>query len=660
VNPVRILFLGEAAGAVAAAKETDAAIKGVGETSARTDTHVSGLQGKFAGLGKTALLTGGAFLAAGGIVGGLKAALNATSADQVATAKLEQSFKSAGVSMRPYRSQIEETVKSSAALGFKSGDVKDALGSLVVATGNGRKALTLLSTAQDVARFKHIGLSDAAKILTSAMAGSTRAARQLGLQVATVHDASLRASQAYAKEKAALDAEFPSTTKMTAAQKAQKAALEDALQKKFANIKADAALQDKQATSGKVIDLVNQKLHGQADAYAKTAAGARDKLGAELELLEVKIGGPLLNVLGLLANALANVLGWMQRNGAILKPLAVLIGVTAAAWGIFVGVTEGIPALLALVSTGIEALSVTMYGLPIVWIVAALAAVVIGLVELWQHSQTFRDIVIGTWNAVRSAAEAVFGAIARVVVSAWDHIRDATTAVINFLKEHWRAALVVLLSLMLGPLGTIVALIITHWGQVKSITVSVWNAVKSAVSTVVNGIQSIVSRVFGALAGIVRSAASAVRSGVSALVSGFHPVISILQEIINLAEKAFGWLGKIGHAAGGALHAITGHIPHIPGLAGGTTNFPGGLALVGEHGPELLTLPRGANVFDTDMTRRILSGGSPRAIGGDGGVTYNIQVDLTSLASTPRGVAQELARIVKGAPDTPAVTVVAR
>ena len=49
----------------------------------------------------------------------------------------------------------------------------------------------------------------------------------------------------------------------------------------------------------------------------------------------------------------------------------------------------------------------------------------------------------------------------------------------------------------------------------------------------------------------------------------------------------------------------------LPGLANGTSNFAGGLAIVGEQGPELVDLPTGSAVIPNDR------------IGG-GGVTVNV------------------------------------
>lgn len=62
----------------------------------------------------------------------------------------------------------------------------------------------------------------------------------------------------------------------------------------------------------------------------------------------------------------------------------------------------------------------------------------------------------------------------------------------------------------------------------------------------------------------------------------------------------------------------------IPKLAKGTNNFAGGLAVVGEQGPELVNLPRGSRVTPAGETRRMLSGSY--AGGGD---TFAPQINIT-------------------------------
>lgn len=72
----------------------------------------------------------------------------------------------------------------------------------------------------------------------------------------------------------------------------------------------------------------------------------------------------------------------------------------------------------------------------------------------------------------------------------------------------------------------------------------------------------------------------------------------LIQMVAEMAAKAaiFGLFNLI---TGGGFGAATGGLTKfigIPGFAGGTDYAPGGIALVGEQGPELVQLPRGSKV----------------------------------------------------------------
>jgi hypothetical protein len=66
--------------------------------------------------------------------------------------------------------------------------------------------------------------------------------------------------------------------------------------------------------------------------------------------------------------------------------------------------------------------------------------------------------------------------------------------------------------------------------------------------------------------------------------------------------------------------------PRVPGFAEGVENFGGGLALVGERGPELVNLPSGSDVL-------------PFGRGSGGGVTLNTTIHITQPLGTPDQIA---------------------
>lgn len=105
----------------------------------------------------------------------------------------------------------------------------------------------------------------------------------------------------------------------------------------------------------------------------------------------------------------------------------------------------------------------------------------------------------------------------------------------------------------------------------------------------------------------------------------------ITQQIARIMAQRFtDWLfGGSGSSGGGGLGGLIGMFfggsssssgfgitssgaggitGTVPGFAGGTSFAPGGLSLVGEEGPELVNLPRGAQVMPADRTARMFGG----------------------------------------------------
>jgi hypothetical protein len=91
-----------------------------------------------------------------------------------------------------------------------------------------------------------------------------------------------------------------------------------------------------------------------------------------------------------------------------------------------------------------------------------------------------------------------------------------------------------------------------------------------------------------------------VKDAFKAMRDVFQSVIQdMLAALIRLQiQKAIA--GLIGSALGGAGGAPTNLLEGIPGYAGGTGFHPGGLAIVGEEGPEIAKFPRGTQIFSNN------------------------------------------------------------
>jgi hypothetical protein len=139
----------------------------------------------------------------------------------------------------------------------------------------------------------------------------------------------------------------------------------------------------------------------------------------------------------------------------------------------------------------------------------------------------------------------------------------------DLIKQHWKLAVAALLFILTGGLGAVIWLIVSHFNQiirfVKALPGRIAHAAKDIWTFLINGIKNIGSKV------------------VDALIWPFR--------------KAFKWVKD--HLPSIHIHHF-GPIPipsiHIPGLQHGGVVRQAGPVIVGEAGPEVLTLPRGAQV----------------------------------------------------------------
>jgi tape measure domain-containing protein len=106
-------------------------------------------------------------------------------------------------------------------------------------------------------------------------------------------------------------------------------------------------------------------------------------------------------------------------------------------------------------------------------------------------------------------------------------------------------------------------------------------------------------------AAAVGAAAKVVRAQIQEAVAGSITTALARSGIpfpFNIAAGA-----AAGAAASGLFNKLLSSIK-VPGFARGTQYAPGGLAMVGEYGPELMNVPRGSQILSNNRTNRALEG----------------------------------------------------
>ncbi|WP_374140923.1 phage tail tape measure protein [Leptotrichia hongkongensis] len=280
------------------------------------------------------------------------------------------------------------------------------------------------------------------------------------------------------------------------------------------------------------------------------------------------------------------------------------MAVQGAAKGMQLLATGAQKAMGAVRAVGV-ALKVAFMANPVGFIIAAIAAVVVILVVLYNKCSWFRNGVnaifraIGNfikqvWQGIKPVVMAVISGIAayiRVYVAVWKAIFKGIGIVF---KAIWNGIKVVVKVVMAGIsayIRTYVNVWKTIFKVIGTVAKAVWNAIKATAIVLWNGLKSgitAVSSFFKSTWEGIKGAAIAVWNGIK---SAFDKVVEGLKSAISGVVKFFTdkWNGLKNMVSKG-LGAV-GNFLGFGKNAAGTNYWSGGLTTVAERGAELIQMP---------------------------------------------------------------------
>jgi hypothetical protein len=149
------------------------------------------------------------------------------------------------------------------------------------------------------------------------------------------------------------------------------------------------------------------------------------------------------------------------------------------------------------------------------------------------------------------------------------------------------------------------------------------DVVNDAITFVGDTISDIVGAIKGFFDDFIRAASDLATKVANFLGDMFKPLVEGIQNAVGLAKDI--WNGFVRFWNGFELvipaiavgdFQITPRLvfglPDLPMLAKGVRGFAGGLAIVGEEGPEVVRLPRGSDVFSAAQSAAMMRGGMGR------------------------------------------------
>ncbi len=350
----------------------------------------------------------------------------------------------------------------------------------------------------------------------------------------------------------------------------------------------------------RAIGQLSDKVKGQASASADTFAGKLKGIKANLGNLTGDIGakyGPTITAAGVATTGLGAATDLLK--GPLSKAASGISSAGSAAMTAATSLKASLgPAIVSAVSSGwawvtqlwAQAAAMVAAYWPIIAIIAGVALLIAGIVLLAKNWDT-------VWNFVKQVAGDV-----------WHWLEDNVIHPVAAAFDRY----------MVQPVRTALGFVGDAFTAVKGTITDQWNAAKGVVSAGVDFIVGIPDKIR----------------------TGFETVANIMTAPFRVAFNGIATLwnstvGKLSFSIPSWVPGVGGKgwdvpdMPTVQGFADGTSFAPGGVALVGERGPELMTVPRGASITPAAQTARIL--GAPPVTQN---ITYHVSrpVDVEELS----------------------------
>lgn len=280
--------------------------------------------------------------------------------------------------------------------------------------------------------------------------------------------------------------------------------------------------------------------------------------------------------LALFGAGLIKTVRFVQELVAVLRVLKVIQGIST----VFSVLSSGV----GLLNGALAALAANPIALAIALIVIAVAALVVGIIILWKKSETFRSIVIGVWDAIKTATLAVVA----VCITAFHGLQkgfDGLMVGVRAIKAVWDAIWSVMAPVVKVAMGIITAVITAAFSILKAVFLvnmaifkaawqvwlffapilrAVWNLIVAIIKLAIAIIKLLLvvwlvalkviwDSFWLAISTIVRVAwsvvAAIIRTAINVIVGIFRTGVAIWKAIINAIVRAIhaimnSWIGQ--------------------------------------------------------------------------------------------------------------------
>lgn len=384
------------------------------------------------------------------------------------------------------------------------------------------------------------------------------------------------------------------------------------------NAKLQAANSETERANIVLQELASQGLidAGQAWQENNKSLVETNQANADLSDSLARLSEEVMPIITKITDAISKLINFILDNKDAVITALVAIGSGFAAFkitGIVTSLSSKFQNLFSEIKKGtpiMKALNTTMSLNPISLIISAIAALVSAFIYLWNNCEAFRNFWITLWENIKQVFTNVWNAIVgfftETIPNAWQTVVDMFNAAVDWWNGLWQGVGDFFKGIWDGICSFFTETIPNAWNQVKSMFDRVgqwWNSLWQ-------GVSNTFKRIWDGFVDIAKAPINGIIWLINKAIDGINWIID---GINSIGFDVPDWLG------GGHVGFQIGKIDNVPYLAKGGT-LSSGSAIVGEKGPELLTMLNSGKARVTPLTSSQKQQGSFLA----GGITINI------------------------------------
>ena len=264
---------------------------------------------------------------------------------------------------------------------------------------------------------------------------------------------------------------------------------------------------------GKTADAVATVIYGIKDAVSKGVSGIASVFGQIKSALPSGFLDGIVNAFNQLAPAIM----------PAITAFTLLLPVMGGMQKVF-GIVSGFKSLGAALSA--------VAGGPVGLVIAAIAAVVVGLAALYNTNEDVRNAINSAWSGIQSAAAQVWPYIQQAVTTACSVIQGAVTQYWPVIQQVVTQVMGAVKDFVVSAWPTIQAAFTTACSVIQSIIQAVWPVIQAVVSVVMSAIQLIVTQVWPTVQNYISMACQVIMAVINAVWPVIQTIITTVMTVI--------------------------------------------------------------------------------------------------------------------------------